>query len=485
MIEIHIYGPTSMLKEYPQNIVPIVDEVTSYKVQGYQFSKAFRKGKWDGRKRLFRKRTGAFPTGLVSAVQEALEGFGASVKVVDHRELPTPSEAGFELSGVTFDYPYDYQLDACKKMIEKKQGIVDIATNGGKTEISCAVTQYLGLKTLFIVTTRELLYQAQQRFMKRLGVTEAEVGIVGDGVWSPGSWVTIASLPTLESRRNTPECMTLLKNTEVMFIDECHHTGSETWYNIVTLCNAYYRYGLSGTPLDRTDGANLRLIAATGDTIVSIKNKFLVERGVSAKAHIIMDKITEPILKKNIRYPTAYKQGVVENPQMLSKVIEWTKVFFEANLGCLILVEEIQHGRMIDDALWTDTDGLFIPHQFIYGEESSEIRKKALEDFANGNLPVLIASTILDEGVDVPTIDSLIVAGSRKSRIRTMQRLGRGLRGQRLVVVDFANLTHKYLADHSLQRLNDFKKEECFPIHNSGPDIQLVRDIWEGKLDDN
>jgi superfamily II DNA or RNA helicase len=473
-----------MLKEYPQSVVTAVDLATSYLVEGHHWSKAFKRGKWDGRKRLFRKRTGAFPTGLVPAVLEALQGLEEPVEIVDHREVPTPSGAGFDLKGVSFEYPYDYQLTTCQLMVKEKQGIVNIATNGGKSECAIAVTQHLGLKTLFIVTTLELLYQARERFMTRLGVGKEEIGIIGDGVWEPGSWVTIASLPTLESRRNTPACMQLLKEADVLFIDECHHTGSETWYTVVTLCKAYYRFGLSGTPLDRTDGANLRLIAATGDVIVKISNKFLVDRGVSAKGHIIFDKITEPQLKKGIRYPTAYKQGVVENPQMLRKIIDWTKVFNEVGLGVLILVEEIQHGRLIDDALWTETEDVFIPHQFIYGEESSDVRTKALADFADGNLPVLIASTILDEGVDVPTIDALIVAGSRKSRIRTLQRTGRGMRGARLVVVEFANFTNKYLAEHSLTRLKDYRDEECFPIHNSGPDVELVRKIWSGELDE-
>lgn len=812
MIEIHIYGPQSMIKNYPRRILPVVDKVTSYPVQGAEWSKAYRKGLWDGRKRLFRKRTGAFPTGLVPAVTEALRGLEEEVQIIDHRSEPVPSEQGFELQGVTFEYPYDYQLDTCKKMVEKKQGIVKIATNGGKclatntpvrmydgsvkyakdikvgdqlmgpdsrprnvlstntgygpmyeirqkrgmtyrcndvhvltlqdtsykraknkiidiplneylvksnhfkhrykhfsvgveypykevpvdphfvglwlgdgakdlnsvaittadveitnhlqriaadwgcyiseddhnnnaastyflrtprgqnndllkamrqlfpvlripkdylcnsrdvrlsllsgildsdgyydcgrnryeitqkneeliydiyllvrslgfsvslpkpkivkdktywriqinnitkgslhtllrykrsnkeacstnrtkfdveyigedfysgftldgdgrflledytvthnTEIACAVTQYLGLNTLFIVTTRELLHQARKRFISRLGADETQVGIIGDGNWLPGSWVTIATLDTLESRMNTPECQDFLKSIEVMFSDEAHHVGSEKYYTISTLCRAYYRYGLSGTPLDRTDGADLRLIAATGEKIVDINNKFLVERGISAQAHVIFDKVTEPVVKKKSRYPTVYKQGVVENPNMLSKIVEWAKIFYEAGLGCLILCEEIQHGRLIDDALWTQTDGIFIPHQFIYGGESSETRQKALDDFASRNLPVLIASTILDEGVDVPTIDALILAGSRKSRIRTMQRLGRGLRGQRLVVVDFANFCHKYLIEHSLQRMEDFKNEECFPIYNSGPDPELVKSIWEDK----
>ena len=76
-------------------------------------------------------------------------------------------------------------------------------------------------------------------------------------------------------------------------------------------------------------------------------------------------------------------------------------------------------------------------------------------------------------------IDALILAGSRKSKIKTLQRLGRGLRGDRLLVVEFANFTHKYLLEHAYQRLQDYKDEECFPIHYSIPDLNLVRKLWQ------
>jgi len=477
--EIHIYGSMSVLKgDYPKSAIHIA---TSYPVAGAEWSKSYQRGLWDGRKRLFNKRTGAFPTGLVATVGEVCDDMGYEVEIVDHRPVPTVGNRTFDIQGVSMTGNYAYQLSACKAMVDQKQGIVKVATNGGKTEIACAVTNYLGLKTLFVVTSRELLYQARERFKTRLGLTDKEIGIVGDGHWSPGSLVTIATVGTLESRIDTQECQDLVQNTEVLFLDECHHVGSETWYTVSVLCPAFYRFGLSGTPLDRTDGANLRLIAATGSVIFEVNNKELVELGISAKAEIIFDQITQPILKKNIRYPTAYKQGVSENPELLERVVEWTQVFKQQGLGTLILVEEIAQGNLLDNMLWTQTNGVFIPHQFIYGEEDTDVRQKALKDFASGNLPVLIASTILDEGVDVPTIDALILAGSRKSRIRTMQRLGRGLRGKKLIVVEFANYCHKYLTKHSLKRLEDYKAEDCFGIHMSGPDAVLVKKLWAGE----
>ncbi len=478
-MKIVIHGPVCELEglDPKSDLYSHLRTLTSYPVKGAEFSDAFQKGVWDGRKHLM-GRSGTFPTGLLPLVTAALQSLSVPFDVEDLRDRLEPQGGTFDLKGVSFEYPYDYQLDAAKTMVEKKQGIVRIATNGGKTEIACAVTQYIKQPTVFIVTTRELLYQAQARFLKRLDATPEQVGLIGDGHWAPGSWVTVATLDTLSSRIKTRQCQEFLASQRVLFFDECHHLGSETWYDVSLLIPATYRFGLSGTPLDRSDGADMKLVAATGDVIVDIPNKFLVDRGVSARAHIIFDSITQPALGR-MAYPAAYKKGIVENEHFHARVVEWVKVLTTAGLQTLVLTEEIKHGQQLDSLLWTDTGDMFIPHQYINGEESTDTRQEALKAFADGSLPVLIASTILDEGVDVPTIDALVVAGSRKSRIKTMQRLGRGLRGKKLILIEFSHYTQQYLLKHSLERYQDYKQEECFPLYSSGPDVDLVKRLWQ------
>lgn len=474
---IDIYGAFSKITgPYPRHAVR---EATSYFVQGAQFSTAYKRGKWDGRKNLMKMTTGAFPTGLLDEVVEVVKNHGLEVEINDHREEPAPSEKGFSLKGISFDYPYDYQLKACQKAIEEKQGIIKVSTGGGKTIIAAGIIQYLGLKTLFIVPSQELMYQTQKSFLKTLGKTEKEIGVVGDGKWKPGTWVTVAMMPTLSARSSSQECQDLLSEADVIFADECHQAPAESFFSVLTLCNAYWRIGMSATPLDRSDGADLRLIALMGKIIVDVGTKELTERGVLARADIIFDKVTHPVLKKGSQYSTAYKHGVVENAQLLSKVVEWSQIFYRNNISTLILCEEIKHGTLIDEALWSHENlNEFIPHQFIHGSEDSEIRKSARESFSNRQLPVLVASRIFDQGIDVDTVDALILAGSRKSKIKTMQRLGRGLRGKKLIVVEFSNFCHKYLLAHSYERLQDYKAEDCFPIHYSGPDEELVKKIW-------
>lgn len=482
MTTIHIYGPNSIiLGDYPKEDLYLA---TSYPVEGAKFSKAFRKGLWDGRKGLLNKRTGAFPTGLLKTVKDTLAACGYVYDIEDHRPKPKPVKDSIDLAGVSMTGKYSYQSNAVKAAIDNMQGIIKIATSGGKTEIASAITKYLGLKTLFLVPSAELMYQTQKRFIKRLGLSKKEIGVIGDGEWEPGSFVTVALVNTLESRLANDETVTFMSNVDVMFLDECHGAGAEGYFTVATFCPAYYRFGLSATPLDRTDGADLRLIATTGEIFFEVSNKQLADLGVTATTDIIWDRINSPIIPKKTAYPTVYKQGVAENTELVDKVVDWTTSFVNCGLSTLILIEDIAHGNILDDALWNNPKGVFIPHQFIHGSEDTDVRSKAIADFDTRNLPVLICSRILDQGVDTNAIDALIVAGSRKSKIKTMQRLGRGLRGDRLIVVEFANYCHKYLLEHSLQRLRDYSNEKCFPQHQLKSDTSkedLINTLWSAQ----
>jgi len=471
---IEIYGPMSMIKgDFPYKEVR---KATSYMNDGAVFSRAFKKGLWDGRTHLLDKKTNAFPTGLLGYVTEVLVEHEIEHEVIDHRVVPVPAEAGIEFDDFTLR---DYQVEVCKSAAILKQGIIKVATGGGKTSISVAITKDLHLNTLFLVTSKELLYQAEAEFRELLKIPDdsTELGLVGDGHWNPGKWVTVAIIDTVHSRLGEDECKELLQSTDVLFADECHGVGADQYYDVAVNCPAYYRFACSGTPYDRTDSAGLRLIGAFGHTkIANVTTRYLVDRGFLPRAQVIFDRVSVPALKKGTAYPTAYKKGVVENEALQAKVVAWTVAAQKAGLSTLILIEEINHGRLLDEALWGAED--FIPHMFVHGTEKD--RASILKDFSDRKLPVLISSSILDVGVSIDSIDCLILAGSKKSKIKTVQRIGRGLRGDKLVVVEFANFTNKHLLKHSMTRLQDYKGEECFDIHQSKePSPEFIKKLYD------
>lgn len=456
--------------------VKVVKEATSYMVEGYRFSPAYKRKVWDGRKHFLNK--GAeMPSGLVQTVVNALYKYNPAgkVQIVYESGVKTYTSASgmadLVLNGIEFGKgEYDYQLHAAEVAVEKQRGILKLATNAGKTEIACAITKWLCLPTLFLVTSRDLMHQTQKRFAKRLDVPEDEIGVIGDGECSigkrlpSGTSVTVATVQTLLNREID------LTQWDVVFADECHQVGSDDFYNLLDKLPAFYRYGLSGTPLDRSDGADLRLIAQTGEIIYEVPNKLLIERGISVQPHIELVTVDKPKLpKRGLTYPEVYAQAITENPVHNNLVVDKAVEYVKQGLNVVIMVELRKHGELIHDLLTARSKKL--KHRYIHGDEDTDARSKALEDLSKKKINCLITTKILDQGIDTPAIDVLILAGGGKAKIRALQRIGRGTRTgvgkEKLIVVDFINLCHKWMADHSVGRLKTFQQEGCFVISES------------------
>ena len=469
--EIRIHGNRATLAgEYP---LELVRRFTSFYVPNAHFSKKFRRkvngkwqGWWDGRVHLFDKRTRIMPIGLVEHVVEKLQEYcpSGSINVTDTRKTPLVGAHGFELEGIEFGQGiYDYQLEAAQKLVEATRGILKIATNGGKTEIAIAVTKHLRIPTLFVVRGLDLIRQTRKRFAKRLGIPLESIGVIAEGEYQLGDWITVASLDSLHPRLNSLEFLKEAQRWQLLWADECHEVGSDTFYNVMKAIPAHYRYGLSATPLMRTDAADLRLIAQTGDVVYSVNNKLLVERGISAQPYVEMIRIKEPVIPEGVAWTRVHREAIVENKQLNQHVIEKIHHAQDNGLQIVVMVDQIKHGKTLLKAFKKNPTV-----RFLTGKEDGEAREEAYEAFTKRELQCLIVTAIMDKGVDVPNIDVLVFAAGGKAKIRTLQRAGRGLRNgegkDRLFIVDFANFCHRYTTEHSLERLELYKQEGCFMI---------------------
>lgn len=113
---------------------------------------------------------------------------------------------------------------------------------------------------------------------------------------------------------------------------------------------------------------------------------------------------------------------------------------------------------------------------YINGQDTSKRRARIVEAFRLGEIDVLIASTILDEGFDAPATEHLILAGGGKAEHRQVQRIGRGMRTsdgkERLTVFDFLD-TGKYLGKHAKARADAYRRERAY----------TVRELSRGELE--
>ena len=453
----------------------------------YWFAKSFREGRWDGKQHFFNQKDKTFPTGLIKIVVETLNEWEIDVKIVDKRakmiKFPSITENEIVLaSGKTLR---DYQASAVKTVVDNiyegipfQRGIINIATNGGKTVIAEALIDDLYDKIpenkciLFVTHSKEIALQAKTSFENDLGI---EVGFIGDGKWKC-SKVTIALISTLFSRmkKNSKEYQNLVKSTIGFIGDEIHHSSSTSWYDVLgTLENASIRLGLTGTVENEDEVKRLRLTSVCGDILVKISNDYLIQRGYSAKPECGLFKIDYPDIDNNMRYfgqdgeagqlsyYDTYQKGIVRNDYRNWIIAKLCEREFLIKHQVLVLVEHLEHGAAIENFL--NIVNPDIRHLFLYGELDSEERQTGLQLLKSGDVDVIISTSILDEGVDVPNINSVIYARGGKSIRKLLQGIGRGLRkkedGSALKFYDLMDYTSRYLLSHSLSRYKTLKKE--------------------------
>lgn len=258
------------------------------------------------------------------------------------------------------------------------------------------------------------------------------------------------------------EAKEFLESVAVMIVDEAHHTSSDTWYQALTACsNAQYRMALTGSIDMKNHVLWQRMQAIFGSITTKVSNDTLISLGHSAKPKITIFPIIAPTDIENSNYMDAYKMGIVDNVYRNSLIAKLTKKMYDNGSGVLVIINRIEHGETISELL--DAEG--VPHYFIHGELDNDLRDEKLQEMRDGQLKVMISSTIIDEGVDISGIDTLILGAGGKSLRQTLQRVGRGLRKKKtgenkVSVFDFYDLTNKHLKKHSEERRKIYEKEQ-------------------------
>jgi superfamily II DNA or RNA helicase len=570
----------SLLRERVHAIVhTLVDNGgMGVKEDGAFHSRAYKSGFWDGITDFYNMKEDKFHTGLLQfflagmrKLKEANPAF--TYELVDERERPLVHHESIDeeiVLGNGDEEPItlrDYQYDSVQALFKEMVGIINVATNGGKTEIASGIIQQIlpylkrGERVAFFTHSKEILHQSAERIAKRLNISVSKVGKIGDGKFDiKNKQVVFVMIPTLISALKDPkkdvkftqkenvikfmandiapkfkgtvntrqlirnylknctlktkvwqsaeehlmyiaydnkftdksaqmqlnkyvvefekimekkastkfkkykETMEFMESIRVMIADEVHHSKATTWYESLPLCtNAIYRVGLTGT-VDRKDKMGwMRLQAIFADVITKVSNEYLIEKGISSKPTIRLVPIQEP---RNIEiignYMEAYRLGIVENEVRNEMVAQLVESYIKRRPGgVLVSVKEIEHGNRILAKL--KEKGIDV--EFIHGSSDVEDRARGLEKFSKGQLKVLIASTIIDEGVDMKSIGCMVLAAGGKSMRQQLQRIGRGLRlngidGNSVMVFDFYDRTNKFLLGHSNERIKIFKNEK-------------------------
>lgn len=259
----------------------------------------------------------------------------------------------------------------------------------------------------------------------------------------------------------------VLSMFELVIGEEAHEISGSSYYNILKHCNnAHYRLALTATPFMKDDEeSNMRLMAAFGPIGARVTEKTLIDRGILAAPHfkIVPLPAKIPKLHRMTAWQSAYRIGIVDCEQRNAAIVKECIRAKEYALPTLVLINQTKHGDVLLELL----RAAGVVASFIQGEDDQPERQSALHRLAKGEIDVLIGSTILDVGVDVPAIGMVILAGGGKAEVALRQRIGRGAREKKVgpnivLIVDFADDGNQHLKSHALQRQAIIKATDGF-----------------------
>lgn len=404
---------------------------------GFQFSPKFKKGFWDGFISLYDSKLNCFPSGLITYVLNGLKAEAYEYELTGHAELlPLPV---LPVAGYTYR---DYQYKAIELALIHRRGVLKLATNAGKTLVIAGILMSSGCMGLVVVPSRALLIQTADELESMLGM---KVGRVGDK-YNDIRDVTVTTIASLEKVAKSG----LLVNNRAVVLDETHHAKANSVYDHVFSVPGDIRIGTSGTPLSYQRLLDLKLVAATGELLYEVTNADLIEGGHSSKPLIKFIVIDTPTIKaKKADYQIIYRKCIVDN-------------YFRNEIIAMIAESEVKRGPVLVLCDWVQhVMNIVQIAGFKYATGQTSNIKKVLNDFETLG-GVLVASPIFGEGVNIPSLSTIIMASSNESHIKTLQNIGRGLRmhGAGVVhVYDFLDGTNKHLLKHSEHRLALYKEE--------------------------
>lgn len=368
------------------------------------------------------------------------------------------------------------------------RGVIRSATGSGKTLMASAIAASMLPKTsLILVHGRTLFTQTLEQFRRFLG--DENVGYITNDkfVTKP---ITVASIDSIayylndlseEQLEQLPADFEsfhgkhrkvlfsyLKKDVDTLIFDECHHGSAVSWQKIGKLCRAFYRCGLSGTPLKKDTLDDMLMMSLVGPVVFDLSTSWLQNQGYLAPAKLIVrtqDWSTKD--SRSLDFQEARKKILVGNKKRWGKLAtELSFLLSEKKNKILVLTGnsvDLAEGIADELEVMRPKAGTW---DVVTGKMTGGHVQEAFDKLRTGKLRCVITTKLADEGIDVPNVNVLLVVGGGKSYVSTVQRIGRGLRrkegGEGLLVVDYFTLGNNYLEKHDKARLKTYETEDIF-----------------------
>lgn len=375
---------------------------------------------------------------------------------------------------------YAWQEEAFEAWVRAgRRGIVEAVTGAGKTRLglaAIAAAAIEGRQTLLIVPTIELLHQWFHEIRDLL--PWVKVGRLGDQYRDTFVFhqVVVATVQSALKQVQSGPLNSLIGNSgRLMVVDEVHRLAGDTFAQV--LHKSYsWRLGLSAT-YERPDEKHLEHLdpyfggviyrlwyeRAKADNLIApfdvaligvdlepdeyreyadlseqIRSTHRSLQGYMSPAapsvSVFMSIVAGWAAEDNISARTIlarkYMRAVTSRQRLLSettvKLRKLSMLSPALQESRSTLIFSLTRAGAEEAASQVSQDG--VSATAVFSEMNRTDRNLQMAAFRKGNLPILAAPRVLDEGVDVPEAELAIVLAANRSKRQLVQRLGRVIR---------------------------------------------------------
>jgi superfamily II DNA or RNA helicase len=397
---------------------------------------------------------GLFLSGYLPRVIKFLSDTDVLYKNIFHYDLKgTPNVPGITLR--------PDQKKLIKDALAHGRGVLKAPTAVGKTIIAAGlISCFPDFKILFLCHTKTLVNQTMEEFTKYL-YPKFSISKCSEGIKDLSGKIVISTIQSF-SRLHMDEYCDLF---DMIIVDECHHCNGGQYEYVLTRSLAPIRIGLTAT-LPSIEEKKLKLEGLLGPVIGELTMEEGKEKNLLAKPKIKLVKVPKcPGIRELKRYGTTidvetkiktkgiYETAVVSYRTRNKMVIDEIKKQNEIGKSTLTYVNQIDHG----DRLLKMAESYGVELIMVQGTTEGDVRSKLRKELQEKKILNLVATTVFKEGVNIPSLNTIILASGGKSELALLQTIGRGLRKDigkdEVLIIDFVD-SGKYLSEHFCERLS-------------------------------
>lgn len=340
----------------------------------------------------------------------------------------------------------------------KQKALLISATGTGKTYLSAfAVKKANPKRLLFLAHREQILKQACKTFAKI--IPDIQYGILSANHKDFHKPYLFATINMLSKEENLTQFTPT--HFDYIIIDETHRAGASSYLKILNYFQPQFLLGMTATP-ERTDGFDIYQLFDHNIAYEIRLNQAMQENLLCPFHYFGITDIT--VDDQEINDNSTFNDLTTD--ARVTHIINQSKYygFSGERLRGLIFCSQIEEAQILSQK--------FNERGFntiaLSGKDSQETRTNAIHKLEqkerSTGLDYIFTVDIMNEGIDIPAINQIIMLRPTKSAIIFVQQLGRGLRKypqkDYVVILDFiGNYQNNFMIPIALSGDTSYNKD--------------------------